>query len=267
MANQPRKLPAIQFYPGDWLRDNVSGCSLAAQGLWLRMMFLGHDSERYGYLSMNGSPMTHDHIARRCGASVDEYETILAELDRAGVPSRTPDGTIYSRRMVRDAENRSKDAKRQSRHRNGVRHADVTTMSQAPSSSVSSSTSKDLSEPPSHSSEPSVRTRSGQGLWIDPGDLKHPEKVLDWLNRNARRLKIDPGNFDVQTRVMGAAVRALEVDGEPGAVFIGIVKEKLWGHLTDAQADRGKRLIAEHHRASGNGLSAALAGMVKGLES
>ena len=39
------KLPYIQLYPGDWLRDSVAGCSLAAQGLWLRMMFVMHDSE------------------------------------------------------------------------------------------------------------------------------------------------------------------------------------------------------------------------------
>jgi hypothetical protein len=100
------KLPAFQFYPADWQRDSISGCSLAAQGLWLRMMFLMHFSERYGYLCINGSPMHPAHIAHRCGTPQDQYETLLAELDLAGVPSRLPDGTIYSRRMVRDAKSR-----------------------------------------------------------------------------------------------------------------------------------------------------------------
>ena len=45
------KMPAIQLYTGDWLKDPVAGCSLAAQGLWLRMMFIAHDSRRYGYLA------------------------------------------------------------------------------------------------------------------------------------------------------------------------------------------------------------------------
>lgn len=100
------KLPAIQFYPGDWLRDDVAGCSLGAQGLWLRMMILMHDSDRYGYLAKNGVPIPPATIAQRCGTSLEQYTTLLAELDTHGVPSRTDDGTIFSRRMVRDAKAR-----------------------------------------------------------------------------------------------------------------------------------------------------------------
>lgn len=104
------KLPAITLYPGDWLRDDVSGCSLTAQGLWLRMMFLMHDSDRYGYLSMNGSVIPSESLARRCGCdSLTQYEALLSELGRAGVPGVTKEGVIFSRRMVRDAKKR-KDA-------------------------------------------------------------------------------------------------------------------------------------------------------------
>jgi hypothetical protein len=102
----PKKLPHIQLYPGDWMRDPVSACSIAAQGLWLRMMFLAHDSERYGYLVVNGLPMPDEFVARRCGSTLSEYQTLLAELFSIGVPSRTPDGIIFSRRMVRDAKRR-----------------------------------------------------------------------------------------------------------------------------------------------------------------
>lgn len=102
------KLPAITFYPGDWLRDAVSGCSLAAQGLWLRMMILAHDSPRYGYLEMNGSPMQPETVARRCGCDLAQYETLLSELVAAGVPSRSASGVYFSRRMVRDASIREK---------------------------------------------------------------------------------------------------------------------------------------------------------------
>lgn len=134
------KLPAIQFYPGDWLRDPVAACSLAAQGLWLRMMFIGHDSERYGYLCQNGEPIPAGSIARRCGCTPKQYSSLLSELDEAAVPSRTPEGIIYSRRMVRDALKRQKAAERQQKHRE--RNADVTldvTLSSHPSSSSSSS--------------------------------------------------------------------------------------------------------------------------------
>lgn len=96
------KMPAIQFYTGDWLKDPVSGCSLASQGLWLRMMIVMHSSERYGYLQVNGCAMPPEHVARRCGCALAEYQTLLQELFDAGVPSVTDDGIIYSRRMVRD---------------------------------------------------------------------------------------------------------------------------------------------------------------------
>jgi hypothetical protein len=115
------KLPYIEFYPGDWLRDSVSGCSLAAQGLWLRMMMIAHDSERYGYLSINGLPIPSGSIASRCGCTPEQYETLFGELTRAGVPSVTSaspvTGIIYSRRMVKDEQARSKHRERQKKYR------------------------------------------------------------------------------------------------------------------------------------------------------
>jgi hypothetical protein len=120
------KLPYISFYPGDWLRDHIAGCSLAAQGLWLRMMILMHDCERYGHLAMNGSPIPSESIARRCGCTLAQYETLLAELTAHGVPGVSQDGTIFSRRMVRDAQKRAGAAQRQSRFRNAASNAPVT---------------------------------------------------------------------------------------------------------------------------------------------
>lgn len=111
------KLPAIQLYPGDWLKDQVSGCSLAAQGLWLRMMFIMHDSEKYGYLSLNGTPMPADMVARKCGVAPMELQALLSELLDARVPSMNKDQIIYSRRMIRDAKQRKKWAKQQRKHR------------------------------------------------------------------------------------------------------------------------------------------------------
>lgn len=104
------KLPYIPFYPNDWVSDPVAGCSLSAQGLWLRMMFLMHASARYGYLEQNSKPMPLETVARRCGCSEAELVAYLSELDDAQVPSRTNEGIIYSRRMVRDAAKRRKAA-------------------------------------------------------------------------------------------------------------------------------------------------------------
>lgn len=123
-----RSLPWLQFYPADWLSDSVAGCSLAAQGLWLRMLFVAHNSQHYGYLEIDGRAIPDEQLFRRCGcSSVEEYRALVAELFSAGVPSRTPEGVIYSRRMVRDQQDRDSAAERQRRHR---RHAAVTPLSQ-----------------------------------------------------------------------------------------------------------------------------------------
>jgi hypothetical protein len=127
------KLPAILLFYGDWLKDAISGCSLAAQGLWLRMMFLGHNSERYGYLCQNGAAIPSESIARRCGCTPEQYVILLAELDAACVPSRTPEGIIFSRRLVRDAQKRELARKRKEKEREEKKsrsgHAPVTPVS------------------------------------------------------------------------------------------------------------------------------------------
>jgi hypothetical protein len=117
--------PAFQFYPGDYLRDPICGCSLAAQGLWLRLLMLMHDSERYGYLCHNGSPIPPQMLARRCGCSLEEFNVCLAELEAAGIPSRTENGIIYCRRMARAEEQRENHVERQRRYREKNRDKNV----------------------------------------------------------------------------------------------------------------------------------------------
>jgi hypothetical protein len=95
------------------------------------MPFVAHNSQHYGYLEADGKAIPDEQLVRRCGcASVEEYRNLLAELFAAGVPSRNPEGVIYSRRMVRDQQERDSAADRQRRHR---RHAPVTPLSQGES--------------------------------------------------------------------------------------------------------------------------------------
>ena len=114
-----RSLPWLQFYPADWESDSIAGCTLTAQGLWLRMLFAMHTSRSYGCLEIDGKAIPDEMMFRRCGcANVEEYQGLLAELFTAGVPSRRPeDGVIYSRRMVRDQQERDSTAQRVRRHR------------------------------------------------------------------------------------------------------------------------------------------------------
>ena len=109
--------PSYQFYPHDWLSDiGLQSCSLAAQGLWIRMNCYMHQGHPYGYLTFapkDGDkdiltpilrPMQPAVLARMVGADLATVSELLQELEDAGVFSRTPENVIFSRRMVRDEE-------------------------------------------------------------------------------------------------------------------------------------------------------------------
>lgn len=102
------KRPAFQFYPADWRKDaEVQACSLTARGLWLEMLCIMHECEPYGHLTINGRPMQPDQLARLVGLGARECRKLLKELEENGVFSRTQDGAVFSRRMVRDDEVRA----------------------------------------------------------------------------------------------------------------------------------------------------------------
>jgi hypothetical protein len=124
-----KRNPWMKFYPSDWRQDpNLHGCSLAARGLWMEMLCLMQQAIPYGHLLVNGNPPDANRRSRLAGAAPDEVTVLLAELEREGVFSRTADGVIYSRRMVRDAEKERQDRENDKlggnpnlRHRSGRR--------------------------------------------------------------------------------------------------------------------------------------------------
>lgn len=104
------KRPSFQFYPGDWLRDAaLRSCSVEARGLWIDMLCLMHDGTPYGYLRVSSKDILPTILARIVGASLPAVEGYLLELESAGVFSREGT-TIFSRRMIRDEEIRTKRA-------------------------------------------------------------------------------------------------------------------------------------------------------------
>lgn len=142
------KTPAFQFYPGDWMKDPaLRSVSLEARGLWMDMLCLMHESTRRGYLQHStGKPMSHEQIARMSGCSPEVCARLLEELEETGVFSREDDGTIYSRRMAREAIEKDANAERQRRYYdrnnkkpNGEPNANLTPTSHASSSSTSPS--------------------------------------------------------------------------------------------------------------------------------
>lgn len=98
------KLPAIQFYPGDWRKDmGVQSLSYHDRGVWFELLMLMHQSERRGVLVLNGLPMSDESIGRMLGLDNQILTTTLTNLLTSGVASREPNTeALMSRRMVRD---------------------------------------------------------------------------------------------------------------------------------------------------------------------
>jgi hypothetical protein len=96
-------VPWFKFYPSDWAGDRkLHMCSIAARGLWADLLCVMHEAEPYGHLITDCHPVTMRQIASLAGITPPECGKLMAELESAGVYSRTEDKTIFSRRMVRD---------------------------------------------------------------------------------------------------------------------------------------------------------------------
>ena len=101
------KLPAFQFYPGDWRKDpNLCRCSHAAKGVWIDMICLMHETEERGVLSTNGIPWTEDDIVLAVGGDSSVTRAAIQELTLKGVVNRGVDGAFFCRRIVRDEKKR-----------------------------------------------------------------------------------------------------------------------------------------------------------------
>jgi hypothetical protein len=91
------------FFWGDWANDpGLKLSSLAAQGLWMRMLCICAEANPKGYLLVAGRPLSPTELAHIAGKPEQEVEALLMELDRNGVFSRDAKTRIYSRRMLRD---------------------------------------------------------------------------------------------------------------------------------------------------------------------
>lgn len=105
------KRPAFQWYPGDFQRDTaLVVCSFEAKGLWRLMLDLMHDGEPYGHLTAGGVTINAPELANVANISAGRCSKYLTELEARKVFSRTEAGVIYSRRMVRDEDLRTRRA-------------------------------------------------------------------------------------------------------------------------------------------------------------
>jgi hypothetical protein len=101
-------LPWGKFFWKDWLTDPaLSVCSLAAQGLWMRMLCIMSMSNPPGHLILPPTRRPESEakqVARMCHADARQVRPLLDELETRAVFARDNRGIIVSKRMVRDAE-------------------------------------------------------------------------------------------------------------------------------------------------------------------
>lgn len=106
------KLPAFQFYPGDWLKDpQLSICSPATRGIWIDLLCAMHELRKGGEIT--GSA---DQFARLCRCMPSDIVDALAELKDSGAADvevvtdckNLQSVRVVSRRMKRDAKERER---------------------------------------------------------------------------------------------------------------------------------------------------------------
>ena len=194
------KLPAYQFYPGDWRKDpGVQALNYHDRGVWHEMICLMHESEQRGLLMLNGRAMPDEVIARMLGLDNQILTTTLTTLLTYGVASRDEStGAVMSRRMVRDEKLRQirKECGKQGGNPNLVNQKPTTKVKQISTPSSSSSTSssditilKDskakgsLDELKSYAVQIGLKESDGESMfdhWTANGWKNGQSKSRDW---------------------------------------------------------------------------------------
>jgi hypothetical protein len=181
------KLPSLQWYPSDWLRDPaVRALTLEARAVWFDLLMHMHACEPRGKLVLNGAAIPDDALANMLGLDKQILTTHLKQILTLGVAGIEPStGIIFSRRMMRDEELRQIRAKAgklggnpRLLNQNPTTHLNqnpTTGVKQTPtpSSSSSSSVSK-KKETPTPLATPTANASTPIGLWTEKLRDRHP---------------------------------------------------------------------------------------------
>ena len=102
--NGSNHIPAFLFYTRDWLSDlSLNNCSIAAQGLWIKLLCIMHEGKPYGTLSINNIPIKKENMCGKTGLMHDKFCQYFEELvDNNVVRFDIENQYYYSKRMVKD---------------------------------------------------------------------------------------------------------------------------------------------------------------------
>lgn len=216
------KLPAFQFYPADWRKDpGVQSLSFHDRGVWFEILCLMHESEQRGRLLLNGKPMPDEALARLLGLDKQILTKTVTTLIEYGVASRSEDGALVNRRMVRDENLRviRQNAGKLGGNpvlvkQNATKIQNELNQKSTPSSSSSTSISKN--NPP--------RAREG----IPSGEIENPElEALAQAVQTVTGIKAGSWQLDRQIRTAAmelqqqgfSAVEVIETARQSGKAY------------------------------------------------
>ena len=166
------KLPAIQWYPGDWQKDlGVQSLDWQPRAIWWEVLQRMHQTEDRGKMVLNGRPMTDDEIARIINCDLAKFQQALEQIFNKGVASRDDNGALMNRRMVSDERLRNVRARAGAigGHKKYSNSQAKSLANSTPSSSSSSSSSSSVSK--------QLTTNIYSSNWFSDIWAKYPRKA------------------------------------------------------------------------------------------
>lgn len=101
----PKTPISFPFYPGEWLTDiKLQSCTAEARGIFINLKCIMHQSDKCGYLLINGSIPSLSQISSLAHTHHKTLNKRLIELVSNGVIKQDKDGAYYCPRMVADEE-------------------------------------------------------------------------------------------------------------------------------------------------------------------
>lgn len=101
--NSKNKRPSFPFYPADWRGDlKLQFCSFGAKGLWMDLMCIMHDSDKYGYLLIDGEKPTDEDLAFLFRVDIEIFRKYFLEIKDKKIIKKNNEGIYYSKRLVND---------------------------------------------------------------------------------------------------------------------------------------------------------------------
>jgi hypothetical protein len=225
-----------KFCWADWSADKaLHPCSLAAKGFWIEMLCIMHCGTPVGHLTLGGKPATVRQMAANAYCTEKEARRYLAELEEAGVFSRTQDGTIYSRRMVKDAAASEAGREHIAKRWNGAKPPDPPNRvpNRGPTSQPNREPNRQANSHPSR--DP-----------IFPPDPPYQESEEDREEEEESKFNYLPSSSTVLARVAAACETPPrgtfggEPDEEPGSNALQIEAKNIVGKLARKLESSGK---------------------------